>query len=347
MTVSLDQYIQKTATGPEYSKDLSRDEAADAMNAILDGKCSEVQAAVLLISLRMKRETLDENLGLLDAIQGHCSQEKSCCDELLIYADPYDGMKRQLHLSPFLPALLAACGHPGYTHSCESVGPKYGITSRKILAHAGIPVTSSISQAREQLDNPDIGWAYLDQEIFCPAMHDLVALRREMLKRPALATLEKFCLPVAAKKNHLIIGFVHRAYEKLLYEIAAHSYYDSALILRGIEGGLLPKGNNFKHASWHRGGDFEQYEEVPDMPPMDRLKPLPEDLSETAFIEQSVENGMAILKGKESDYTTPFIIAAARILAHVKTDPPAACLKDIQDALGSGKALAHFEGTRA
>eukprot|EP00494_Astrolonche_serrata_P017896 UN18086 len=49
--------IQKVATGPEYSKDLSFEEARDAMATILDGSADPVQAAVYLIALRMKRET--------------------------------------------------------------------------------------------------------------------------------------------------------------------------------------------------------------------------------------------------------------------------------------------------
>ncbi|HGG59890.1 MAG TPA: anthranilate phosphoribosyltransferase, partial [Gammaproteobacteria bacterium] len=61
--------IQKVATGPEYSKDLSLDEARDAMRVVLSGRADPVQAGVLLIALRMKRETLDEFTGALQALR--------------------------------------------------------------------------------------------------------------------------------------------------------------------------------------------------------------------------------------------------------------------------------------
>ncbi len=49
--------IQRIATGPELSKDISQEEARFGMQAILDGKVDPVQAGIFLIALRMKRET--------------------------------------------------------------------------------------------------------------------------------------------------------------------------------------------------------------------------------------------------------------------------------------------------
>ena len=46
--------LQRIATGPTMSKDLSRDEARLAMAAILAGKVDPVQTSVFLIALRMK-----------------------------------------------------------------------------------------------------------------------------------------------------------------------------------------------------------------------------------------------------------------------------------------------------
>ena len=50
-------YLQRIATGPELSKDLSEEETYHAMTHILAGSADEVQSAIFLIALRMKRET--------------------------------------------------------------------------------------------------------------------------------------------------------------------------------------------------------------------------------------------------------------------------------------------------
>jgi anthranilate phosphoribosyltransferase len=60
--------LQRIATGPTLSKDLSAREAHRAMRLILEDKADEVQAGIFLIALRMKRETDDELAGILDAI---------------------------------------------------------------------------------------------------------------------------------------------------------------------------------------------------------------------------------------------------------------------------------------
>ena len=60
--------IKRVATGPELSKSVSSEEARAGMLLVLDGLADPVQAAVFLIGLRVKRETEDENKGVLQAI---------------------------------------------------------------------------------------------------------------------------------------------------------------------------------------------------------------------------------------------------------------------------------------
>src|SRR5208283_1939430 len=52
--------IKRIATGPELSKDISREEARQGMRFVLEGEVDPVQAGIFLIALRMKRETDEE-----------------------------------------------------------------------------------------------------------------------------------------------------------------------------------------------------------------------------------------------------------------------------------------------
>ena len=60
--------IQRIATGPDLSKDISRLEAHLGTKAIIDNQIDPIQVGIYFIALRMKRETLDENRGALDAV---------------------------------------------------------------------------------------------------------------------------------------------------------------------------------------------------------------------------------------------------------------------------------------
>src|SRR3990172_7222327 len=138
--------LQRIATGPELSKDISREEARAGMRLVLDGEVDPVQAGVFLIALRMKRETDDENLGMLEAIREATLRATAPVDEVLDIGDPYDGYNRTLPAAPFLPPVLAACGIAAISHGVERMGPKYGVTHRQVLSAAALPVDLSPKQ---------------------------------------------------------------------------------------------------------------------------------------------------------------------------------------------------------
>ena len=108
--------IQRVATGPELSKDISRVEAASVMRAILEDQVDPVQAAVILIGLRMKRETDEEVRGILDALLAQTSTVTCQSDQVISIADPYNGFNRTIQSSLFVLPVLAACGCPAYSH---------------------------------------------------------------------------------------------------------------------------------------------------------------------------------------------------------------------------------------
>ena len=95
------QCIQKVATGPDYSKDLSFEEARDAMRAILTDDIDPVQTSILFIALRMKRETDEENRGILQALIDTSEHATAAVDEIVDISDPYDGYARGVPASPF------------------------------------------------------------------------------------------------------------------------------------------------------------------------------------------------------------------------------------------------------
>ena len=121
-------YLQRIATGPELSKDISLKETRHGMQLILDGQVDPVHAGVFLIALRMKRESDDETRGMLEAIREATIRVEAAVDDVLEMADPYDGFNRTLPASPFLPAVLAACGVASFSHGVQSMGPKFGAT---------------------------------------------------------------------------------------------------------------------------------------------------------------------------------------------------------------------------
>ena len=111
--------IQRIATGPELSKNIELEEASAAMSAILDGEIDDVQSAIFLIALRMKRETLEENIGILDALLKATDCQQADVEDLVDIGDPYSGYNRSIPISAFLPPLLAELGLPCIIHGLD------------------------------------------------------------------------------------------------------------------------------------------------------------------------------------------------------------------------------------
>lgn len=247
--------IERIATGPELSRDIPQAEAREGMRAILDREVSDVQAALFLIALRMKRESADETCGVFEALRENSARVAAAVDEVVTIADPFNGFERCLPMSPFVPSLLAACGTPCLSTGVETVAPKFGLTHHRVLSEAGKCVSLSPLEAASQLANPEIGWAYLDQGVTHPKLFRLRELRRLMVKRTLLSTCEVMLRPVAARRrNFAWTGYVHAGYPPIYAMLADLAGYDAAIIVKGVEGGVVPSLNTGAKLYRGRGG---------------------------------------------------------------------------------------------
>ncbi|MGH8474495.1 MAG: anthranilate phosphoribosyltransferase [Methylococcales bacterium] len=363
--VLMHSIIKRIATGPEMSKGISREEARAGMRFILDGKVDPVQAGIFLIALRMKGETDDENKGILEAIREVTRTATASVTEVVDIADPYDGFNRMLPASPFLPALLATCGIAAVSHGVERLGPKYGITHRQVLRAAGQPVNLSPDEATACLDDPAFGWAYVDQKAYCPKLYRLIELRTQIVKRPVITTVEGCIGPIRSRcRTHLVTGYVHKAYPRIYTLLARHAGFDSALIIRGVEGGVVPslqKAAKLFH--YHDKGEDQSVDIDPaelGLDPSVRAAALPADLRKAAeegeesagtfdaasVARSAAQAGMEALAGKAGPTREGLVFSAAVCLWHVgRYNSVQAAAHTVREVLDSGKALARMRCT--
>ena len=357
--------IQRIATGPDMSKDISQQEARAGMRAILQGDIDDVQSALFLIALRMKRETDEENIGVLEGIRDACTTTVADVDEVLDMSDPYNGYSRCLPAAPFLPAVMAACGVPTVSHGVETTGPKFGITHHRVLKAAGINVDYSVTAAAKHIASA-AGWAYVDQKAYCPALHDLTELRKAMVKRQAITTVEALTKPISGtSKTHYMAGYVHKPYTRVYAMLARHAGYHSCLMVRGVEGGIIPSlRQSGKVFYYHDKAEEQSYDFDPAMIGIrcsQRAAPLPEDLPPSVTGDGTgtdfdvdiasriaADAGLAALQGNKTITYDALTYAGAIALWHLrKADSLAAGAQIVRDVLNRGKALEHFNANRA
>jgi len=340
--------IQRIATGPELSKNIEMEEAEVAMSAILRGEIDEVQAAIFLIALRMKRETMEENIGILEALLKFTDCQKIDVDNLVDIGDPYSGYNRSIPISAFLPPLLAELGLPTLIHGLDSVSPKYGLTHRHINQALSINVDLSVSESKARVEDSDIGWSYVDQNQYCKPLHNLVPLRNKIVKRTVLNTVETLIGPLRGKITHSILGYVHRAYPPIYAALCEKIGFDSSLLIRGVEGGVVPslRQKGFM-ISYHKGVEKARVETDPKLLGINselRAIAFPKEfengIERDLLAEYTVNLGCSALSGESGMFYDSLVYSASLILWHVnKENSIEESASMVRQALDSGRVL--------
>ncbi|MFV2033228.1 MAG: anthranilate phosphoribosyltransferase [Gammaproteobacteria bacterium] len=354
---ALHRAIQKVATGPEYSKDLEYEEALEAMEYILSGEADPVQTGIFLIALRMKRETKEENRGILQAIRNITPNVVADIPELIDLSDPYSGYIRGIPASPFLPAVFSAAGYPCVSHGVARVGPKFGVTHRRILSAAGKHCDLSLAEVKSNLENAEPGWSYLDQATYCPPLYDLNDLRQRMVKRQVITTVEVLAQPIRANaKTHMMSGYVHKAYPPIYASLARFAGYDSMVLIRGVEGGVVPSlkqpGRYFSYAEMGEEIGAELDPSSIGLSQSTRNVPLPEKLADIeqnnneerldALAGEAAKNGLDALQGSAGATRDSLVYSGAIMLHFLQQTSLDDAADQIRAVIDSGAALEKF-----
>ena len=346
------QAIQKVAVGPDRGRDLTRDEARAVMQSVLSGEVDEVQTAVFLIALRMKRESIDEFVGIFDALQSSIETVIAPVPNLICLADPFDGYLRHVSMTPFVPSVLAACGFSSVLHGVVTVGPKSGVTAQQVYQRAGILVNQSSQEVATSLS--ELGWGYLDQAQYAPALSALIDLRDRMVKRTALTTLERLLMPIkGTQSTHMALGYVHKAYPSIYAGIAQHAGYDSILLTKGVEGGLAPALNKPIRrffCSNDISKNTDDCKEVLENEMFDSAKyaALRTQDCDVDPVQNCLDTGLAVLSGEPGVARNSLCLAAGQIL--MTYDPSFTLIKAVEKVglcLDNGAALEVFDKKRS
>ncbi len=347
--------IQDIAVGPDRGRDISLASAEQVMNGILLGEVDEVQAAVFLIALRMKRESMDEFAGLLAALKLHTKSSAASVSDLVCLAEPFDGYLRYQSMTPFIAPVLAACGLPALIHGVESVGPKHGVTAHQIFHAIGIDTFTTVDHAKMNIEQH--GWAYLDQSVYNPRLNQLRELRNRIIKRSALTTLERLLCPIRASGHtSLALGYVHKAYPEIYSAMAKRVGFDSAVLFKGVEGGLAPALNKpirrfICQAEESFLAPAKEIIEIDDLFKSNTAAlPVGEDflsLANHQRVEQILTTGLAVLQGEPGLARDSLCLAAGQLLfSRNKANSLSQAVEKVAQCLDNGSAQAKLMALR-
>ena len=225
--------IRIIGRGRKLQRDLTYDEAYQAMRLVLSGELSEAQIGAFMITMRVKEETLEEIQGFLAAVREKIRpMPQPNVDNLLDIALPYDGKAKYLQTDVPACLILADLGVPVILHGADDIPTKSGVGVLNLLRELGYPVDQSPDLVTSSIEQTNFG--VLNLEHVLPEWTAITPIRHHFGLRTLMNTIEKLFHPLEAP-NHLS-GFYHGGYLQRLapaLPAASHNW-----IIQGEEGGI-------------------------------------------------------------------------------------------------------------
>src|SRR4029079_18425203 len=110
----------------QQQRDLSVDEAAGAMEAIMDGRAQPAQIAGFLVALAMKGERPDEIVGLARTMRARATKLSRSYAPVFDTCGTGGAGAHTFNFSPVAALVLAACGVRVAKHGTRSASSRCG-----------------------------------------------------------------------------------------------------------------------------------------------------------------------------------------------------------------------------
>jgi anthranilate phosphoribosyltransferase len=221
-------------------RDLSRIEAAAAMEAIMSGAATNAQIAAFLTALRMKGETVEELIGFAQVMRQKAVRVRTRGDEVAALT----GTDREMlidtcgtggdatgtfNVSTATAFVVAGAGLRVAKHGNRSVSSMCG--SADVVETLGITLDLTPQKVGRCIDEVGIGFLYAP--LLHTAMKHVMAARREMGVRTVFNMLGPLTNPAAA--NAQVIGVYSAALTEPLARVLAELGTVRAFVVHGAD----------------------------------------------------------------------------------------------------------------
>lgn len=213
--------------------DLTFDQAAAAMNIIMDGLATPAQIGSYLTALRMKGETVEEIAGSAQAMRDHVVPVHVPLPpgEVLldIVGTGGDG-RHTFNISTTSAFVIAAANQKVAKHGNRAASSKSG--SADVLMALGANLELTPEQVATCVQEVGIGFLYAVKHH--PAMRFAIGPRREMAQRTIFNVLGPLTNPAGA--THQVLGVYEAALTEVMAQVLGTLGAAAALVVYGADG---------------------------------------------------------------------------------------------------------------
>lgn len=223
-------FIQMLGKGKNGSRDLSQQEAEQALNMILSGKVEPLQLGAFLMLMRVKEETGAEVAGFVQAARTSL-QLPAKLPKVELDWPTYAGKRRQLPWYVLSALLLASHDIPVLMHGIGG-GTAGRVWAPDALAALGIKPAASVTEAADNIANNN--FAYLPLTVLNAELQRILDLKALLGLRSPIHTVIRMLNPFGASAS--IMGIFHPGYDDTHQQAAALMGEQNLAVFKG-EGG--------------------------------------------------------------------------------------------------------------
>ncbi len=220
--------------------DLSREQAREAMDAIMAGEATPAQIGGFLVALRIKGETPDEIAGFAEAIRGHVLAVAPRRDDLVDTCGTGGDGQATINISTAAALVAAAAGAAVAKHGNRAVSSASG--SADVLEALGFSLEAPPERIARSID--ELGFGFLFAPTHHPGFRHAAPVRRELATRTVFNVLGPLTNPAGARAQ--IVGVYDPGLVPTIAEVLSRLGSRRAFVVHGAFGvdELSPAGPN-------------------------------------------------------------------------------------------------------
>lgn len=224
------KFIQILGKGKRGARNLTQQEAEQAMGMILSGQVESVQLGAFLMLMRIKEETPEEVAGFVSAVRSSLSHSVALATVDLDWAS-YAGKRRQLPWYLLSAMLLSSNGIRVLMHGIGG-GSEGRIYIPQAMQAMGLKTASSLEEASAQIAKSN--FAFISLHALHSELDRILGLKSLLGLRSPVHTIIRMLNPLAASTS--IMGIFHPGYDETHQQAAALLGDQNLAVFKG-EGG--------------------------------------------------------------------------------------------------------------
>lgn len=257
------QYVRILGKGKRGARNMTQEEAREAMGMLLDGEVEEAQLGAFLMLMRHKEESPEELAGFTQAVRQRLNAPTIQVD---LDWPSYAGKKRHLPWYLLAAKCLAGNGvrilmHGGGAHTA---GRLY---SEQLLDLLNIPLCRDWSSTEQALSQHNL--AFFPLQDWMPQLQRMIDLRNTLGLRSPIHSLARVLNPLQARCG--LQSIFHPGYQAAHRE-ASQLLGDYSIVIKGDGGEIEVNPDTLSHLYGTQGGEAWD-EEWPALSAQRHVKP--------------------------------------------------------------------------